>query len=109
MQPGRSLSQILALVVLATIAVDLGDASCDPIRTHNNDGARLSAPEPEHDADPCDRFCVPDCFACSSLVVTGPILLIAEMGPSEDRPPAPVERLSPGVSPVPDHPPRGVL
>jgi len=103
-----ALTRILALLVLATVAADLGDASCDPVRMPD-DHLNLLSPMPAQDADPCAAFCVPDCFCCSSLLVTGPVLLTADMRPLESTPSAPAERVSLGVSSIPYHPPKLLL
>jgi hypothetical protein len=103
-----TLPRIVALLVLATVVADLGNASCDPI-PRPNDQANLFSPQPAQDDDPCAAFCVPDCFCCSSLLVTGSVLLIADARPLEGTPSAPAERVSFGVSPIPYHPPRLLL
>jgi len=52
-----------AAVLLALIAVDLGDASCDPLPAPS-ETLMLTGPQ-EEGAEACEKGCIPDCFCCS--------------------------------------------
>lgn len=99
--------RIVIVGLLAIIALDMTDASCDPVRIQG-DRPVVSAPE-EHAGDPCSAQCVPDCFCCSSTLVAVPVF---SRGPLDLLPGVPVivlSRLAQGIPTVQDHVPKSTL
>ena len=62
----RRILSLAAILVLGLLALDLGDAACDPAIAG---AARPEvSPQPMGSADPCSQVCVSDCFCCSSSI-----------------------------------------
>lgn len=99
--------RIVALVLLAVIALDIPDASCDPLEIP--DDRPVFSSSPGHDDDPCSACCVPDCFCCSSTHLA---VLVFARGSLDLLPGAPIIVLSlptQGIPPVQDHVPKSIL
>lgn len=103
----RTLFKIAALVLLAVIGLDMGDASCDPTRVFG--GLQISSASPIDPDDPCSGNCVPDCFCCSPTLPPDHDAGAEALGLLPDAPVSPGSRLIPGTSSVPEHVPKTVL
>lgn len=95
-------ARVAAIVVLALLALDLGDAWCDPL-VPTRESAVTTAPE--GGADPCTEICVDDCFCCASSVAAVRPAPISEPAPTEMLAPPRSAPTSPGFALPPDHVP----
>jgi hypothetical protein len=95
-------ARVAAILMLALLAVDLGDAWCDPLVPPLE--SALTGGAAGH-ADPCTGTCVDDCFCCSSSVTAVRPALPSEPAPTDVvRAPAGASA-SPGFALPPDHVP----
>lgn len=97
----RVVTRTIVFLVLALIAVDVWDASCDPLVA--TQGSPILSNETSKQSDACAEFCVPDCFCCSSAAPAVVVSLTLEPTPLSDVPVSPVQVLAVGFSPVIDH------
>jgi hypothetical protein len=74
----------VAIFVLALLALDLGDAWCDPLILPMA-GSAITTP-PAGPAEACAGICVPDCFCCSTIVPAVHVILVWQFAPSIDVP-----------------------
>lgn len=65
----RALTRVFALLVLASIAHDLTESGCDPLRVPGT--TPVTAEAADGAGDPCDDVCVPDCYCCSATLAAG--------------------------------------
>jgi hypothetical protein len=75
-----SLVRIVAVLVLGLLALDIGDAWCDPLVDPG--GELLTSTSGASATDPCSGTCVPDCFCCSSSVPAASLHLVCEPLPT---------------------------
>lgn len=100
---GRRLAGVAALLILAVIAIDLGDAGCDPIPVGLGD-ARLEAAHDEP-ADDCTDICLPDCFCCATTVAAAGRTITLRPLPAPGAPIQVAALAAPGFSPLVEHVP----
>ena len=100
---GRRLAGVAALLILAVIAVDLGDAGCDPIPVGLGD-ARVEAAHDEP-ADDCADLCLPDCFCCATTVAAAGRTITLRPQPAPGVPQQDSAPAAPGFSPLVEHVP----
>jgi hypothetical protein len=106
-RPKRSLRivrQVIAVLFLQAIALDLADASCDPILAPGTEVTLSSAQE--ESGEPCSGFCVSDCFCCSPSLTDDCAWNLGELDPIDPARIPAESRLAPGVPRHPDRPPR---
>ena len=100
-------ARAVVFLVLALIALDLWDASCDstlvPQRNPTISSHASSAP------DVCGRFCVPDCFCCSNPAPAVRVELTYQTAPLAQAPLLPVRHVAAGFLPVLDHVPLSIV
>jgi hypothetical protein len=103
---GGPIRNLVALLLLALVYTDLGDASCDPLWPVRQSGATaLATPAGAgQDDEACRDVCVPDCFCCARSLAAGHELA-APAVPGASFDPPPDEHAVPGTRAVPDHPP----
>src|SRR5207249_2519070 len=80
----KALIKSVAILVLALLALDLGDAWCDPLILPMA-GPGITA-SPAGPAEACAGICVPDCFCCSTSVPAVHVTLVCQVAPSIDVP-----------------------
>ena len=95
------LARAASILVLSFIAIDIGDASCDPLILSEGRGA-VSTGRPDA-PDACGSVCVPDCFCCFSTVPPTPAASIRRPRPTPEQPVSSIECPATGFSPVLEH------
>lgn len=103
---GGPIRNIVAVLLLAVVCADLGDAACDPLEPVPPPGAPAltSTPGTGQDAEACEDFCVPDCFCCARSLVAGAVLPPPAL-PHTSFGASPDEDSVAGTRAVLDHPP----
>ncbi len=94
--------QSAAILLLALFALDLGDASCDPLRVA---GDLIFDLPVDVTPDACANVCIPDCFCCSTSLTAVPEFILAEPRPSHESAAAQSPEPASGVPHSPDHVP----
>jgi hypothetical protein len=105
----RRLKAAALVFLLATICADLLDVHCDVFACAGRQQTTVLEPAGPGAADSCSSVCVPDCFCCClsedarpATEIPAPEPVVARVDELEARPAA-------GSSPVPYHPPLGLL
>jgi hypothetical protein len=101
---GFSPSRVVGLALLALIAFDLTDTSCDPLVIPVAAAMRGGSSDLQN--DPCGGVCVPDCFCCSTTLAALPAFSLPESAMiAADVTPV-FYRVALGVSSVVEHVPK---